>query len=126
MLHLLIERAETGEDIGNSEPFDSARDAALCDGLADGSAQTACYEGVLNGDEPACACRGAEHQLGVEGLYGVHVDDARVKALGPKLFCGLKGIGYHDAAGDDVAVLALQELNALAKFEFNYLILKNH
>ena len=51
MLHLLIERAETGEDIGNSEPFDSARDAALCDGLADGSAQTACYEGVLNGED---------------------------------------------------------------------------
>ena len=48
----------------------------------------------------------------------MHVDNADIEAFGPQLLCRFDGVGEHYAAGDNISVAALHELNALAKAEF--------
>ena len=89
--------------------------ALLTQQLAHGAAQTANNGVLLTGDNAAGLPGGLEHQLLIQGLDGVDIDDPQADPLSGKQLCRLECLADHHARGDNGDVAARTEDASLAQ-----------
>ena len=77
---------------------------------------------LLHGDNAARLLGCLAHQLRIQGLDGVHIDEAGVDAGGLQGLHGLDSLAHHQAGGDDGDVLAVPQGDALANLKLVVLV----
>ena len=91
--------------------------AVLGHQLSHSAAQAAQNGGLFGGDNGAGFPGCFQNQLRIQGLDGVHIDDAGGNALCGQNLPGLAGHAHHDAGGDDRHVAAVGNRDALPKLK---------